>query len=87
MKIYLLVLIIVLSSCWKSELPTPTCKRVYCLSERYTIDMKYIRTDTLWPFGRLHNDFCGSDTLQFVNPPILFLCADSTYEIKRYILK
>lgn len=81
-----LLVILLLAGCSKVELKQPTCKRVYCLSDRYSYDSVYLRTDTLWPFGRYHNDYCDSDTLQFVTQPMLYLCADSTFEIRRYVI-
>lgn len=79
--------VIVNTGCSKAELPEVNCKRVYYLSDRYTLDTVYLKTDTLWPYGRYHNDFCGSDTLQFTSKvSFLLLCADSTYEIKRWVV-
>lgn len=82
----LIIISLLIAGCSKYEPIQPTCKRVYCLSDRYSYDTVYLRTDTLWPFGRYHNEFCGSDTLKFVTLPMLFLCADSTYEIVRYVI-
>lgn len=84
--ILFILFIFIFTACSKVELKQPTCKRVYCLSDRYTYDTVYLRTDTLRPFGRYHNDFCGSDTLKFVTQPMLFLCTDSTFEIVRYVI-
>lgn len=81
-----LLIILLLAGCSKVELKQPTCKRVYCLSDRYSYDSVYLKTDTLWPFGRYRNDFCDKDTLKFVTQPILFLCDDSTFEIRRYVI-
>ena len=81
-----ILFVLFLFSCSKSELKQPTCKRVYCLVDKYNRDTVYMRTDTLWPHGRYGNDFCNEDTLRFVTQPIIFMCMDSTYEILRYVI-
>ncbi len=81
-----ILFVLFLFSCSKSELKQPTCKRVYCLVDKYNYNKDYIRTDTLWPFGRYGNDFCNADTLRFVTQPTVFFCTDSTYEITRYVI-
>jgi hypothetical protein len=73
-------------SCTKPILEQPSCQRVYMLADWYDYDTNYLRTDTLWPWGRYHNDFCGNDTLQFVNGGLLRLCEDSTFEMIRYVI-
>jgi len=76
-----------LAACNKEEPIKPTCQRVYFLSDKYTYDTIYVKTDSLWPWGKHNNDFCNSDTLQFSNDErILKICADSTLEVRRWVI-
>lgn len=83
-----ILLLLILAGCSKTKFaPAPTCKRVYELCDRYTRDTVFIRTDTIWPWGRYNNWFCGKDTLQFINHITAgTICADSTYQVTRYAM-
>lgn len=82
-------LLLAACSCTKPVEPTPTCQRVYFLSDKYRIalaDTMYMFTDSLWPWGRYNNVFCGQDTLQFKNTEELKFCGQDIYEIRRFVI-
>lgn len=83
MKFILLLLVIaMLYSCSKE--PIPLCKQAWYISEKYSSDEVYIKTDTLW-----HDQVCGRwiDTIRVQKPGNYTMCVDGSKEITYYILK
>lgn len=76
------------SSCTQEFVPAPpTCQRVYELSDKYDSDTLFIKTDTLWPWGRYANVFCKSDTLIFSQfNDSLHGCEPQGYQRTRYVI-
>ena len=88
---YTLPMILVLTmaaQCVKHALPVATCQRVYVLADYYRLDTVYLRTDSLWPWGRLNNAFCGRDTLVFTKyePKPVQVCGTSQLVAVRYVV-
>jgi len=89
--IFIIIMCWLMSMCSCSKdneyIQNPICKRVYELSDKYKLDSSYIKTDTLWPWGKYNNVFCNSDTLQFVNLTVsMKVCTTETLEIRRYVI-
>lgn len=62
MKALSIALLIVLASCSKNiGLKEPTCHFYCLLSDKYTADSFYVKTDTLWGHVGQYNYACGSD--------------------------
>jgi hypothetical protein len=83
------IAVLLIAGCTKLYVEHPPCQRVYMLSDKYTLDTSYIRTDTLWPWGRYNNAFCNSDTLIFyqsVQPTPLQICGKDNLVIIRYVV-
>jgi hypothetical protein len=86
-KLLFITLIALFISCTKENIKEPTCQRIFMLSDKYSIDTVYLRTDSIFPWGRLHNDFCGEQLNQFKSDTsLLRLCEDQTFERKRYVI-
>lgn len=88
---YTLPMILVLTvatQCVKQALPVATCQRVYVLADYYRLDTVYLRTDSLWPWGRLNNAFCGRDTLAFTRyePKPVQACGTDQLVAIRYVV-
>src|SRR6188768_3777014 len=58
---FTLTIFLALISCTKQTIPEPTCQRVYILSDKYRSDSTFIQTDSIWPWGRYNNVFCGEE--------------------------
>lgn len=77
--------IFILIGCEKSKfLPAVDCQPCYLLSDKYTPDSVYKRTDTLWKDPML----CGRwlDSVRAQKPASFVLCADRTIENQRYVI-
>ncbi len=83
-----LLILLFFTACTKEYTsPVPQCQRVYYLSDKYTFDTVYLKTDTLWPWGRYNNVFCGKDTLIFSNYRDSFrVCGIQIYEVLRCVI-
>lgn len=84
----LVLTLTVATQCVKQALPAATCQRVYVLADYYRLDTVYLRTDSLWPWGRLNNAFCGRDTLVFArhqSQPVQ-VCGTSQLVAIRYVV-
>tara|TARA_R110000868_G_scaffold335443_1_gene596298 strand:- start:891 stop:1184 length:294 start_codon:yes stop_codon:yes gene_type:complete len=67
--------LIILASCTKEQTEKPpNCSPVYLLSDKYTIDSVYLKTDTLWQ----DKNICGADLerLKLIKPYWIFHCLD-----------
>ena len=76
---------IILIGCAKElEKPFTDCQAACLLSDKYTSDSIYRKTDTLWKDSQL----CGRwlDSLKRQKPSTIVLCADRTIEIWRYVI-
>lgn len=60
------------------------CANCWYVSEKYTQQDKYIRTDTLW-----HDRICGSwlDSVKLQKHHKYVMCADGSKELTYYIIK
>lgn len=88
MKRILPLLVVLAIGCTKAQdLPESTCQRVYYLSDKYTVDTFFVRTDTLWPWGRTNNVFCNDELNQFRIPNDSFIvCSIQMYEVRRFVI-
>lgn len=88
--LYFLVLACVahLFSCSKSDyIEHPTCRRYIEVSDKFDGDMNYIRTDTLWPNGRIANEVCNADLDSMrAYVPNVEGCPTGGYQEFRYLI-
>lgn len=87
MKLLLITITVIFFSCSKTiGLKEPTCRFVVLLSDKYSHDSVYIRTDTLYGKGNL-TYVCGRDLDSCKSRPDhwIVLCADATFECWRYV--
>lgn len=81
----LLSLVMILCGCVK-ETTDQNCQQVYELSDKYTRDSVFIRTDTLKPWGD-NNIICGKDLMVLSNSnPSWQLCDQEIIEYRRYVI-
>jgi hypothetical protein len=75
------------SCCTKQYIEHPTCQRFVEVSDKYDFKMHYIRTDTLFPMGRIANVICGDSVniLRNYKSPITG-CQNIGYQQFRYIV-
>lgn len=86
MKLLTIIIALTLLSCSKTiGIKEPTCRFVCLLSDKYTPDSFFIRTDTLWGGG--YNYICGDDLKNCLalKPHWATLCIDGSLECLRYI--
>jgi hypothetical protein len=86
MKVISIILMTTLLSCIKFQVKEPTC-RFYCLlSDKYTSDSMYVRTDTLAGNGGLcyvcgaDLDSCRAKAVHWYNS-----CGDYPIQCERYV--
>lgn len=84
----LVILSILFFSCTKEYIENPTCRRYLELSDKYDGEMHFLRTDTLWPNGRIANEVCDSDLLRLKNyVPFVEGCTTGGYQEFRYVIE
>jgi hypothetical protein len=71
-------------NCSKQSVELPKCDKVCLLSDKYTSDSTFIRTDTLWK----DDNICGEDLIRLKKEQDFWvtLCADMTIEHWRYVV-
>ena len=72
------------TSCSKDRIDSPNCDTVCLLSDKYTSDSVYLRTDTLWK----DDNICGEDLIRLskLQESWIVLCADMSIERWRYVV-
>jgi hypothetical protein len=53
--------------CTKQYSENPTCRRYLELIDKFDGEMIYLRTDTLYPNGRISNYACDSELMKLIN--------------------
>jgi hypothetical protein len=79
--------LIMFSSCTKEYVQNPTCFRYIELSDKYNSEMIFIKTDTLYPSGKLETYACGEDVEKIQNyVPRMQGCETGGYQVFRYVI-
>lgn len=84
-----LIIAVAISGCDKHPLlyKENNCKRVYEIWDVYDLDTNWIKADTVWPWGRNNNVFCGKDTEQFkIDYPLWWFCSEGVLKHIRYVI-
>lgn len=71
-------------ACSKNKTDPPKCDKVCLLSDKYTNDSVFVRTDTIWK----DDNICGEDLIRLSKEQDFWivLCADMTFELWRYVV-
>ena len=87
-RLLLVLALTVATQCTKQQMRIPTCQRVYVLQDHYRLDSVYLRSDSLWPWGRFNNVFCGRDTDQFITEKLQLVrvCGTDELTATRYVI-